>query len=308
VVDEQVKERVRRVRRQCVAAADRFADRLPTDVAATLRQFVDVGEYGLFTETLCAALANRRIPVTRAEHAQLAALTAEVEGASYQPSRYLTELVVADAEVTTDRLVDLARQHVLRPDETVEWTKAFPEGPTVYLDTADRSFTIQVVHGEFRAEHLPWVAAIVAVSRQDQDLEGPPPRDYFIIRDTGDVLLADDLGPLLHTGELSEFAYMELLVKMQWPGGWAKRVILDPAAWRADHPAEATLPPVTVPRVERLGDAINLTFAASRERAEAVGGRTVLDVQEWTVRATTDAPATWQRHTIADAVPLMPPW
>jgi hypothetical protein len=215
--------------------------------------------------------------------------------------------------IAAEELVELARRHVLGEGETIEWMKAFPDGPSVHLDAGHKAFKIKVLEGVLRVEEEPWVRAVVAASREDQDLEGPPPRQYFLLRDDGVVRLGDAgevaaLGPLLPAGRLHPVAYMELLMEGQWPGGWSKRLILDMDFWRADHPAEAALPVVDEPRVERASDLVGLTFAASRERVQAAGGRTVLDVVEWSVRAPAGEPATWQRHAIADAVPLMPPW
>jgi hypothetical protein len=113
---------------------------------------------------------------------------------------------------------------------------------------------------------------------------------------------------LTNAERLHPVAYMELLMEGQWPGGWSKRLVRDPRDWRADYPAEAALPLVDEPRVKRAGVLVSLTFTASRERAQAAGGRTVLDVVEWSVRAPAGEPATWQRRPLADAVPLMPPW
>ena len=216
--------------------------------------------------------------------------------------------------IAADELVELARRHVLDADETIQWMKAFPEVPSVHIDTEERSFTVKVVSGLLRVEEEPWVRAVVAASREDEDLEGPPPREYFLLRDDGaEIRLreADQvaaLGPLLHEGRIREIAYLELLMEGQWRGGWSKRLVVDPESWRATYPAEAAVPRVDGPRVERGDGLVSLTIAASRERAEAPGSRTVLDVVEWTVRAPADEPATWQRRVIADAVPLMPPW
>ncbi|MEV6923767.1 hypothetical protein AB0M46_04535 [Dactylosporangium sp. NPDC051485] len=65
------------------------------------------------------------------------------------------------------------------------------------------------------------------------------------------------------------------------------------------------------PQVRDTDDATQLTFFASRQTTEVVGGRPVLDVSRWTVRipkAPHGAPAAWDCEAVADAVPLAPPW
>jgi hypothetical protein len=216
--------------------------------------------------------------------------------------------------ITAELLVDLARRFLLRDDEAIGWRKDFPDGPTVDIETADRSFSIRVVRGWLRIEQVPWVEAVVVAQRDDQDLEGPPPNEVILVLGDGTAVhlnvphAAAALATRLHRAELDAEAYAEVLVQCQWPGGWSKRLVLDPVRWRAEYPAEAPLPPVAAPRTWPDDGDLCLSFFASRESAEAVGGRSVLDVAEWSVRAPADAPATWQLRAVVAAAPLMPPW
>lgn len=216
--------------------------------------------------------------------------------------------------ITTDTLYDLARRFVLRTGETIVWTKAFPDGPTIDIETEDRAYALTVTRGLLRAEHTPWVAAVVQATREDLDLcDRPPPQLFLARRDGGTVRLGapDDvaaLGRLLHTGKLDEVTYAELIVESQWPGGWRRRLVTDPDTWRAAHPAPARLPTVPRPVLHHTAGTARMTFAASREYAEAPGARGVLDVALWTVVAPAGGPATWQHHLIAEAVPLAAPW
>jgi hypothetical protein len=216
--------------------------------------------------------------------------------------------------ITADLLVDLARRFVLRPDETVEWRKDFPDGPAVDLETADRSFSVRVTRNWLRVQQAPWVEAVVVVRRDDQNFEGQPPTDVILVPHDGAAVHLTDpdavasLGTRLHRGDLDPAAYAEILVHCQWPGGWQKRLVLDPAAWRGEYPAEAPVPSVAAPRAWQDNGELFTSFFASRENAEVVGGRTVLDVTEWSVRVPRDAPATWELRPVATAVALMPPW
>jgi hypothetical protein len=123
-----------------------------------------------------------------------------------------------------------------------------------------------------------------------------------------DRATAAELGPRLHRGDLDPVAFAEIVVLGQWPGGWQTVVVVDPPQWRGRYPAQAPLPPVEAPRTWRDGEELQLSFFASREYAEAVGGRAVLDVTAWSVRVPAGAPATWELRPVATAVPLMPPW
>jgi hypothetical protein len=212
-------------------------------------------------------------------------------------------------------MVDLVRRFVLLDDETIEWQKDFPDGPAVDLETSDRVFSVKVVRDWLRVDREPWVAGVVVASREDQEVEGPPSRDVFLVLADGSAVHLTDqaamaaLGTRVGRGELDAVAYAELLVEGGWPGGWSKRVIVDPGAWRAGYPAEAALPPVepfAATPVESGG--VRLAFFTSREQTRVVGGRAVVDVAQWSVLAPSDAPATWQRHAVADEVPVEPPW
>ncbi|MFC7548803.1 hypothetical protein [Plantactinospora sp. GCM10030261] len=217
--------------------------------------------------------------------------------------------------ITVESLVDLTRRFVLRQDETIEWMTSFPEGPVLDVETADRAYTVRVVQGLLQVEKEPWLEAVVVASREDQDIDGPTPREIFLVSRAGAVVrLADPdevarIGERLPAGGLPPLAYAEILVHGQWPGGWSKRVVSDPEAWRDAYPAEAPLPSIGAPHLAVSdGGILTLSFAASRERAEAAGGRTVLDVSEWSVRALANAPATWRWELVAEAVPVKPPW
>jgi hypothetical protein len=217
--------------------------------------------------------------------------------------------------ITTESLVDLVRRFVLFEDEKIVWQKAFPDGPSVSFETRGRMFTASVLRGGLSVERAAGVEAVVSVRREDQQVEGPLPRDYFLVLADGGVVPVDDpdavaaLGSRVMAGELEPVALAELLAEAQWPGGgWAKRVVLDPAEWRAGYPPEARLPDVEPFRVEPAGGEARLRFDTSRERTVVLGGRPVLDVARWSVLVRADAPATWERLPVADQVPLLPPW
>jgi hypothetical protein len=217
-------------------------------------------------------------------------------------------------EISTASLVDLVRRFVLFDDETIEWRKDFPDGPVVDLETSYRVFSVSVVRGRLGVEDAPWVEAVVVATREDQEIEGPGSQWIFLVLADGAAVPLDDpdaiaaLGPRVAAGDLDPVAFAELLAECQWPGGWSKRVVLDPPEWRAAYPAEAPLPELEPFRVDRVGDEVRLVFDTSREQSVVVGGRPVLDVARWSVLARRDAPATWQRRPVADEVPLMPPW
>ncbi|GAA2611647.1 hypothetical protein GCM10010399_48150 [Dactylosporangium fulvum] len=214
-------------------------------------------------------------------------------------------------------LLDLLRRFVFFDDETVVWSKYYAPHPALAVETSDRLFNVRVVPDLLRVGAAPWVEALVVAIREDQEVEGPAPQDVFLLRTDGEALHLRDpgtvaaLGALVVTGDLDPVAYAEVLASCQWPGGWFKQVVTDPAAWRGEYPPEADLPQVEAPQVRDTDDATQLTFFASRQTTEVVGGRPVLDVSRWTVRipkAPHGAPAAWDCAAVADAVPLAPPW
>lgn len=228
-----------------------------------------------------------------------------------QPSTTRRGKTVISAEL----LADLLRRFVLLDDEAVVWSKEFPDRPLVDVDTTDdRSFSIQVVRDWLLVERALWVEAVVVASREDQEVEGPSLRQTFLVQGDGTAVWLDDpraaaaLGMRLHSGDLDVAAYAELLVRCQWPGGWHARPVLDPAAWRLEYPVEAVLPPVEPVRTWHEDGTLRIRFFASRESTLTVGGRPVLDVAAWSVRAPADQPATWEIRAVAEAIPLLPPW
>lgn len=216
--------------------------------------------------------------------------------------------------ITTELLADLLRRFVLLDDETIVWSKEFPDGPAIDVETTDRFFSVKVVRDWLLVEQAPWVDAVVLASREDQQVEGAPPRYLFLVPRDGTPLRLDDplaaaaLGKRVYRGELEVTAYAELLVQCQWPGGWLRRLVLDPVAWRGEYPAEARLPPVEAVHTWHEEATLWIRFFASRENTRVVGGRSVLDVAAWSVRAPADEPATWEIRLVAEAVPLRPPW
>jgi hypothetical protein len=216
--------------------------------------------------------------------------------------------------ITADVLVDLARRFLLGDGETIEWMKDYPDGPALDIETADRSYSLRVARDWLRIGQAPWVAAVVVAHRDDVRSEGPRPQDVFLVPVDGTPLHLDDpgtaavLGVRWRRGDVDAAAYAEVLVQCHWPGGWHRQVVLDPATWRSGYPAEAALPAVEAPRTWHEDGDLRLSFFASREYAEVAGGRSVLDVAEWSVRVPADAPATWERRPVATARPLMPPW
>lgn len=134
--------------------------------------------------------------------------------------------------ITTELLADLLRRLVLLDDEAVVWSKEFPDRLLVDVDPTDgRFFSIQVVRDWLLVERAPWVEAVVVASREDQEVEGPPPRQTFLVQGDGTAVWLDDpraaaaLGMRLHNGDLDVAAYAELLVRCQWPGDWHARPV-----------------------------------------------------------------------------------
>jgi hypothetical protein len=211
-------------------------------------------------------------------------------------------------------LIDLMRRFVLFSDERIVWSRAFPEGPATALETTDRLFMVQVVRDWLLVEQAPWVAAVVVAQREDQVVEGAPPQYTFLVQRDGSAIFLDDpqavaaIGRRLHHGDLDVTTYAELLVRCQWPGGWSKRLVLDPVAWRGQYPTEAKLPQVEAVRTSSEDGALRIRFFASRENTVVVGGRPVLDIAAWSVRAPADGLVTWEIRPVAEAVPLLPPW
>ncbi|MET7425255.1 hypothetical protein [Dactylosporangium sp. NPDC005555] len=214
--------------------------------------------------------------------------------------------------ISADRLVEFARRHVLRDDETIEWMKAVGDGtdtPVVDLSTAERGLSVEVVRGLLQAERASFVAAVVAVTREDEDFDGPAPREYLLMRHDGTaVRLADAgavaaLGERVLSGDLPPAAYAELLVHGQWRGSWPKEVVGDPVAWRRRYPAGAPLPDVEPLSVRLAGGTMTLTFAATQQVAD-LSGRFALYVSVWSVSVPPGAPATWQMRTVAESVPV----
>jgi hypothetical protein len=216
--------------------------------------------------------------------------------------------------ITTALLVDLVRRFVLHDDEPIVWSRQYPEAPAVALETTGRFFFVSVVRDWLLVERAPWVAAVVVAQRQDQVVEGGGPRHTFLVQRDGSAVPLDDagavaaLGMRLDRGDLDVTAYAELLVQCQWPGGWNARLVLDPAAWRGAYPAEAKLPQVEAVHTWREAGTLWVRFFASREHTVVVGGRSVLDVADWSLRAPAGEPATWVIRPVAEAVPLLPPW
>jgi hypothetical protein len=216
--------------------------------------------------------------------------------------------------ITTALLVELVRRFVLYQDEPIVWSRQFPDGPAVAVETTDRSFMVSVVRDWLLVEQAPWVAAVVVASRMDQVVEGAVLKFPFLVQSDGTAVDLDDaravaaLGMRLHRGDLDVAAYAELLVQCQWPGGWNARLVLDPVAWRGEYPAEAKLPQVEGMRTWREAGSLWIRFFGSRENTVVVGGRSVLDVAAWSVRAPVGEPATWAIRPVAEAVPVLPPW
>jgi hypothetical protein len=216
--------------------------------------------------------------------------------------------------IDSELLVDLARRFVLPDDETIVWRKDFPDGPAVALGTDKWMLSVRQVRNFLQVERAGWVAGVVVATRDDVAVEGGAPREVILVPRDGAPLHLDDatatasLGARVAGGDMDPLAYGEILVECQWPGGWLKRLIRDPATWRAEYPSRAGLPAVVAPRIERTDAGQRLSFHSSRENTVVTGGRSVLDVAEWSVRTTRDAPASWQVRPVARAVPIQPPW
>jgi hypothetical protein len=80
------------VARRASALPDQFADRLPADTLAGLKEMERGGEYGELTIELAATLAKTGVRVSSAEQRELRALL-EATG---MPTRPVDELAVRD--------------------------------------------------------------------------------------------------------------------------------------------------------------------------------------------------------------------
>ncbi len=98
-MDAVAREEFGRLLGTLYAVLAKFEDVLPEGKHNTLKQFLDVGEAGLFVDELCAVLANLGIPVSRADYDELAALGARVEGAVVQPSGFLRRIIVQELDI-----------------------------------------------------------------------------------------------------------------------------------------------------------------------------------------------------------------
>jgi hypothetical protein len=201
--------------------------------------------------------------------------------------------------VTTATMIDLARRFVLRPDESVEWTKELSDGPAVVLQTPERMLFLRLVDDLWRIALLPWVSALVLVTREDLDHAAPYQR-LLVLPEAGEPIdLADpaqvaELGRRLRDGSLDPLAYAEILVECQWPAPGVRRVVADPA----NLPAGAPQPPGLRP-VEMWDDphgARWLAFCACREDPDTAGS--AAEVTLWSVRVPSDGPATWVRRLL----------
>ncbi|GIJ67880.1 hypothetical protein [Virgisporangium ochraceum] len=204
--------------------------------------------------------------------------------------------------VTTQDLIELVREAVLPPDEAVTWAKEFPDGPAVSVRTAERILFAQTTD-DWSVGRAPWVAAVVVVTREDEDTHGPPSRRMFLLLDDGSPLDLDDprqvagLGRALRDDGLDPLAYAEILIERHWPGPGPRAVVTDPREWRAALPAGAPEPPpVQAPRVfdDEHGDRW-VAFHAARQDPDAAGPEVTL----WSVRVPPTGPATWLRRPAA---------
>jgi hypothetical protein len=148
-----------------------------------------------------------------------------------------------------------------------------------------------VVHGWLRVERAPWVEAVVVARRDDRDVEGPRPRDVFLVGRDGAVLHVNDrtdaaaLGARLHS-DLDPYAYAEILVHCQWPAALNGRVLADPA-----------------PRIWYENTDLCLLFTAERDVVDGTGARAVTERAQWSVRAPVDAPAEWLHRSLPRQAP-----
>jgi hypothetical protein len=76
-LDEAARQRLRRLRDDSRALLDMFADRLTEQEVAWSREFIEVGEWSLLVDGICAYLVKGEIPVTPAERDALAAVLAQ---------------------------------------------------------------------------------------------------------------------------------------------------------------------------------------------------------------------------------------
>jgi hypothetical protein len=79
-LDDATKRRFRKLHLDSRVLLDTFVDRLPEKELADLSTFSFVGEWGLLVDGLCANLVKQGIPVTPAEHDEIAAVLAQFHG------------------------------------------------------------------------------------------------------------------------------------------------------------------------------------------------------------------------------------
>lgn len=203
---------------------------------------------------------------------------------------------------TTADLIELVREAVLGPDETITWAKEFPDGPAVSVQTPERVLFVQTTD-DWLVGRADWVEAVVMITREDEDTHGPPPRRVFLVLDDGSPLDLDDprqvavLGRAVREAGLDPLAYAEVLIERHWPGAGPRTVVTDPGAWRAALPAGAPEPPpVQAPRMwdDEQGDRW-VAFHAARQDPDTTGPEVTL----WSVRVPPTGPATWLRRPAA---------
>jgi hypothetical protein len=207
--------------------------------------------------------------------------------------------------ITPGLLIDVVRRFVLLEDEPIVWSKEWPDGPQVAIETPYRMYSIRVARDHLLVGRAPWVEAVVVATRDDPELCAMY-WHTFLVESDGTMVNLDDrpsvamLGTRLHRGELDVQAYAELLVECQWPGR-VKRLVLDPVAWRAEYPAEARVPRVEAIQTSRVDGELLIRFFSSKEPAPKI-----LDVAAWSVRVHADRPAVWEIQPVAEGITLLP--
>jgi hypothetical protein len=218
-----------------------------------------------------------------------------------------------------DGVVDLMTRFVLGPGESV--TRLFDEPDSVELVTNVRRYRARPATWAIaRAEGVEEAVRVYAVGElPNSDLT------FGFLRLTGGRVcflnsVADmaDLGRALPGGPgvIDPLAYAEVLSELYthpdisgpvvypFSAPFAQQsgfLVRDPAAFLDAHPG-VDAPAVAAPAVSRVGDAVDLRFSAYSYVLLEYG--VGVSVFSWWVRATAAAPATWERTTVVDLLPL----
>jgi hypothetical protein len=216
--------------------------------------------------------------------------------------------------VTAPMLVDLVTRYVLGPDESLTWTREYPDESAVDLEVGDRSYSVRV-WPDLLIARMPWVDAVVVVRRDDPDVDGPAPREVLLVCVDGSVVRLTNLeevgllGMRVFDESLDPISYPEILVELHWPVEGPKRLVTDPDEWREQLPPGADVAGVGWPTTWSEEDGTRwMAFFSSHENPTAYGDQPLVEVYHWTVRFEAGETASWANAWLPPEAKVIPPW